>query len=53
MALPDCTEEELQALYEWVDGVPLSRPKKSIARDFADGGEAGLMEAAPQVPVAV
>ena len=38
MALPDCTEEELQALYEWVDSVPLSRPKKSIARDFADGG---------------
>ncbi|KAL4459165.1 hypothetical protein ABPG75_014030 [Micractinium tetrahymenae] len=37
MALPDCTEEELQALYEWVDSVPLSRPKKSIARDFADG----------------
>ncbi|KAL4427154.1 hypothetical protein ABPG77_001158 [Micractinium sp. CCAP 211/92] len=37
MALPDCTDEELQALYEWVDGVPLSRPKKSIARDFADG----------------
>lgn len=41
MALPDCTEEELQAIYEWVDSVPLSRPKKSIARDFADGGEAG------------
>jgi hypothetical protein len=38
MALPECTEEELQALYEWVDSVPLSRPKKSIARDFADGG---------------
>lgn len=37
MALPDCTEEELQAIYEWVDSVPLSRPKKSIARDFADG----------------
>ncbi|EFN53489.1 hypothetical protein CHLNCDRAFT_49012 [Chlorella variabilis] len=37
MALPDCTEEELQALYEWVDSVPLSRPKKSITRDFADG----------------
>ncbi|PRW60873.1 sperm flagellar [Chlorella sorokiniana] len=37
MALPECTEEELQALYEWVDSVPLSRPKKNIARDFADG----------------
>lgn len=31
--------QELQALYEWVDSVPLSRPKKNIARDFADGGE--------------
>lgn len=33
--------QELQALYEWVDSVPLSRPKKNIARDFADGGERG------------
>lgn len=76
MALPDCSEEELQAgraagpgvgptlrrlpdrhptaaapvtlhtppipcpqaLYEWVDSVPLSRPKRNITRDFADGG---------------
>lgn len=38
MALPDCTEAELQAIYEWVDSVPLSRPKRNIARDFADGG---------------
>ncbi|KAL4854161.1 Sperm flagellar protein 1 [Chlorella vulgaris] len=37
MALPECTEQELTAIYEWVDTVPLSRPKKSIARDFADG----------------
>lgn len=49
MALPDCTEEELQALYEWVDSVPLSRPKKSITRDFADGGE-GLAAAAARPP---
>ena len=27
-----------QALYEWVDSVPLSRPKRNITRDFADGG---------------
>lgn len=31
------TEEDLHALYLWVDEVPLTRPKRSIARDFADG----------------
>ncbi|EFC45780.1 hypothetical protein NAEGRDRAFT_3580, partial [Naegleria gruberi] len=30
-------EEELQLLYSWVDEIPLSRPKKNIARDFSDG----------------
>ena len=34
----DVREEELQDLYIWVDGIPLSRPKKNIARDFSDGG---------------
>jgi hypothetical protein len=32
------TEEEMQKLYTWVDEVPLSRPKRNIARDFSDGG---------------
>ena len=31
------SEEELQLLYTWVDDIPLSRPKKNIARDFSDG----------------
>ncbi|XP_074847738.1 sperm flagellar protein 1 isoform X2 [Carettochelys insculpta] len=30
-------EEGLQELYRWVDGIPLSRPKRNIARDFSDG----------------
>ena len=30
-------DEELQRIYQWVDEVPLSRPKRNIARDFADG----------------
>ena len=30
-------DEELQTLYSWVDEVPLSRPKRNIARDFSDG----------------
>jgi len=31
------TDEQLQDIYTWVDKVPLSRPKRSIARDFSDG----------------
>ena len=31
------TEEELSEVYDWVDDIPLSRPKKNIARDFSDG----------------
>jgi len=33
----DVTDEELKPLYQWVDEIPLSRPKRNIARDFADG----------------
>ena len=29
---------QIEILYNWVDEIPLSRPKKNIARDFADGG---------------
>ena len=31
------SDEDLQLLFEWVDRLPLSRPKKNIHRDFADG----------------
>ena len=31
------SDDDLQALYAWVDEVPLSRPKRNIARDFSDG----------------
>eukprot|EP00708_Paratrimastix_pyriformis_P003685 GAFH01002476.1.p1 GENE.GAFH01002476.1~~GAFH01002476.1.p1 ORF type:complete len:335 (-),score=59.26 GAFH01002476.1:160-1131(-) len=30
-------EDTLQRLYQWVDDIPLSRPKKNITRDFSDG----------------
>eukprot|EP01139_Manchomonas_bermudensis_P025139 Amastigsp_a844434_371.p1 type:complete len:233 gc:universal Amastigsp_a844434_371:121-819(+) len=30
-------DNALNELYVWVDEVPLSRPKRNIARDFADG----------------
>ena len=33
------SEEEMQEVYNWVDEIPLSRPKKNIARDFSDGGK--------------
>jgi len=35
--IPTASEEELADLYAWVDSIPLSKPKKSIARDFSDG----------------
>mmetsp|Transcript_22550 Transcript_22550/g.29516 ORF Transcript_22550/g.29516 Transcript_22550/m.29516 type:complete len:227 (+) Transcript_22550:65-745(+) len=31
------SDDDLQRLYAWVDEVPLSRPKRNIARDFSDG----------------
>lgn len=31
------TEDDLHELYLWVDEIPLSRPKRNIARDFSDG----------------
>jgi hypothetical protein len=34
----DVIDNELKPLYQWVDEIPLSRPKRNIARDFADGG---------------
>ncbi|RDD38390.1 Sperm flagellar protein 1 [Trichoplax sp. H2] len=30
-------EDELKQLYAWIDGIPLSRQKKNITRDFSDG----------------
>lgn len=29
----------MQMIYNWVDEIPLSRPKRNIARDFSDGGK--------------
>ncbi len=28
----------LEDLLHWIDSIPLSRPKKNLARDFSDGG---------------
>ncbi len=42
--MDDITKQEIEQnqfmfIYEWVDSVNLSRPKKNIARDFSDGGK--------------
>lgn len=37
MDAPPLTEEELNDIYNWVDTIPLSRPKRHIGRDFSDG----------------
>lgn len=34
----ELTSEQLDEIYEWVDQVPLSRPKRNMARDFSDAG---------------
>ena len=31
------SETQIQMMLEWIDKVPLSRPKKNFARDFSDG----------------
>ena len=36
-ATSEITEEELQIIYNWVDSIQLSRPKRNISRDFSDG----------------
>jgi hypothetical protein len=45
MELPTLDEEEMQMIYNWVDEIPLSRPKKNISRDFSDGGKLLVMPA--------
>lgn len=33
----ELNDEQFRAIYAWIDGIPLSRPKRNIARDFSDG----------------
>ncbi|KAJ1449359.1 hypothetical protein M885DRAFT_583314 [Pelagophyceae sp. CCMP2097] len=37
MAASPLDDGALQQLYSWIDEIPLSRPKRNIGRDFADG----------------
>ena len=43
----EVADSELKPLYQWVDEIPLSRPKRNIARDFADGKRRVLALVAP------
>lgn len=40
--MEELDDETLQVLYTWIDEIPLSRPKRNIARDFSDGGKKGV-----------
>lgn len=31
--------DHLDEIYDWIDQIKFSRPKKNIARDFSDGGK--------------
>lgn len=33
----ELTDEQYREIYSWIDAIPLSRPKRNIARDFSDG----------------
>lgn len=33
----ELNDEQYRAIYAWIDGIPLSRPKRNMARDFSDG----------------
>jgi hypothetical protein len=37
MDLPALSEQDLNDIFNWVDEIPLSKPKKNISRDFSDG----------------
>ena len=49
--MDDLDDETLQVLYTWIDEIPLSRPKRNIARDFSDGGSVGLITLHRNMPV--
>lgn len=37
MASDELSDEQLRSIYAWIDAIPLSRPKRNMARDFSDG----------------
>lgn len=35
---PCLDEGTLDELYQWLEAIPLSRPRRNLPRDFSDGG---------------
>jgi len=33
------SNNQLRDIFNWIDDVPLSRPKRNFSRDFSDGGK--------------
>ena len=46
-------EDELEDIYNWVDEIPLSRPKRNMARDFSDAGKDDLTQSSWQKSSAI
>ena len=40
----ELSDDDLQTVYCWVDSIQLSRPKRNISRDFADGGKIHFLD---------
>lgn len=49
--MDDFDDAELEELYSWIDGIPLSRPKRNIARDFSDGGKYDFLSSRKRKPI--
>lgn len=45
------TGDHLGEIYEWIDQIKFSRPKRNIARDFSDGGKNEKQDTPPPPPV--
>ena len=43
-------DDALQKIYVWIDSIPLSRPKRNIARDLSDGGACVRLRASCAAP---
>ena len=38
----ELNEEEVDKIYEWINGVKITRKSNNLSRDFSDGGTAAL-----------
>jgi len=38
----ELNEEEVDQIYEWINGIKITRKSRDLSRDFSDGGTAAL-----------